>query len=73
VWDLQAVPEANNCTIDIFDQFGKPVYSFSGAYAQNWAGTNNNGNPLPQGTYLYIIKGISNNKEYKGYLHIQRQ
>jgi len=73
VWDLQAVPEANNCIIDIYNQWGALVYSFSGAYAQNWAGTATNGSPLPQGTYLYIIKGNSNNKEYKGYLHIQRQ
>jgi gliding motility-associated-like protein len=73
VWDLQAVPEANDCTIDIYNQWGGLVYSFSGAYGQNWAGTSTNGNPLPQGTYLYIIKGNSNNKEYKGYLHIQRQ
>jgi gliding motility-associated-like protein len=73
VWDLQAVPEANDCTIDIYNQWGGLVYSFSGAYGQNWAGTATNGNPLPQGTYMYIIKGNSNNKEYKGYLHIQRQ
>jgi len=73
VWDLQAVPEISDCTIDIFNQWGAVVYSFSGAYAQNWGGTAKNGNPLPQGTYLYIIKGNSNNKEYKGYIHIQRQ
>lgn len=73
VWDLQAVPESNNCTIDIYNQWGALVYSFSGAYGQDWAGTANNGSQLPQGTYLYIIKGNSNNKEYKGYLHIQRQ
>lgn len=73
VWDLQAVPEASNCTIDIYNQWGALVYTFSGAYAQNWAGTDTGGNPLQQGTYLYIIKGNSNNKEYKGYIHIQRQ
>ncbi|WP_423149246.1 gliding motility-associated C-terminal domain-containing protein [Rubrolithibacter danxiaensis] len=42
-----------DCSIEIFNRYGSPVFSSKG-YFNSWDGTNN-GKPLPDGTYYYII------------------
>jgi len=39
----------------VFNRWGDIVYDTRG-YANDWNGTNNNGKPLPEGTYYYILR-----------------
>jgi len=41
--------------IVIFNRWGSPVYTAS-PYMNDWQGTTDNGNELPQGTYYYILR-----------------
>jgi gliding motility-associated-like protein len=49
---LQLFPDAE---IQIFDRWGRLVYQFQGAYANDWDGKGMNGNDLPVDTYYYVI------------------
>ena len=50
--------EAN--TVTIFNRWGNEVYSTTN-YKNDWSGTNNSGEDLPEGTYYYVItvKGVA--------------
>jgi gliding motility-associated-like protein len=58
--------------LTIFNQWGDQVFH-SEPYLQNWDGTDS-GNPLPPGTYFYVLKYNSSAvKENKtGFIIIQR-
>jgi gliding motility-associated-like protein len=56
--------------LTVINRWGNEVFS-SDDYKNNWNGTNNNGKPLPDDTYFYILK-INNNRVYKGYIVIRR-
>jgi gliding motility-associated-like protein len=56
--------------LTVVNRWGNEVFS-SDDYQNNWNGTNNNGKPLPDDTYFYILK-INNNRVYKGYIVIRR-
>ncbi len=64
--DLNAMQPAK---VVIYNRSGKPVYQ-SNDYNNDWSGTYN-GNPLPEGTYFFIIEG-SNGEVIKGPLSILR-
>jgi gliding motility-associated-like protein len=64
--DLNAMQPAK---VVIYNRSGKPVYQ-SNDYKNDWSGTYN-GNPLPEGTYFFIIEG-SNGEVIKGPLSILR-
>lgn len=55
VWDISGITEDyTGCRIDIMNRWGSVVFvdeSFDGV----WDGTNNGGNPMPDGTYYYIL------------------
>ena len=53
VWEIQYLESYPGATIDVFDRGGRLLYS-SINYAKQWDGKFN-GNPLPVGTYYYII------------------
>ena len=57
--------------IRIYNRWGEEVYS-SSPYQNDWNGKNNEGMPLPDGTYFYVVtsKNIQNN--YSGYVVIHR-
>jgi len=44
----------SGCQVTIFNTWGKVVWN-SSAYANDWDGTNLNGEALPEGTYFYTI------------------
>jgi len=56
VWDItDIVNEYNACELDVLNRWGATVYTdedFQGV----WTGDNNGGNPLPDGTYYYILR-----------------
>jgi|GEM_PF-1284963 len=58
--------------IVIFNRWGDVVYKMDG-YDNNWKGTNMNGQPLPDGTYYYILRlNISEGEIFRGDVTIIR-
>lgn len=55
VWDISGITsDYGGCRIDIMNRWGSVIFvdeSFDGI----WDGTNNGGNPMPDGTYYYIL------------------
>lgn len=56
--------------VSIFNQWGDEVY-YAKPYLNDWEGTYN-GNPLPAGTYFYVIKYNGKAKTTSGFLVLQR-
>jgi len=52
-WRIQYLESYPGATIDVFNRYGQKVFSSLG-YEKEWDGTYK-GNPLPIGTYYYII------------------
>ncbi|MEJ7768852.1 MAG: gliding motility-associated C-terminal domain-containing protein [Chitinophagaceae bacterium] len=52
-WNIEALSTYNESAISVFNRYGTQVYQSKG-YSRKWNGRYN-GNPLPWGTYYYII------------------
>ncbi len=59
-----------NCKLDIYNRFGKLVYTKIG-YSNDWNGTNF-GDKLPEATYYYILDLANGGKPYTGSVTIIR-
>jgi gliding motility-associated-like protein len=57
--------------LTIFNRWGNQVYSISG-YNNQWNGLNNNGKPLPDGTYFVIFKINNEDIVLTGYVDLRR-
>ena len=60
--------------IRIFNRWGNAVYENS-EYGNEWDGKNNDGSPLPEGTYYYVLSLKTNDgKDYviKNFVEIIR-
>jgi gliding motility-associated-like protein len=57
-------------TVTIFNRWGNEVYSTNN-YKNDWNGTNNDGQKLPEGTYYYVIK-IEGVAKPAGFVMIKR-
>jgi gliding motility-associated-like protein len=55
----------------IFNRWGNEVFR-KDRYANDWAGTNKSGDPLPDGTYFVILKVNDLNRVLKGYVDIRK-
>lgn len=55
VLDLSELNPDSECFITIMNRWGSEVYT-NEAYANDWAGTDNSGNSLPDGTYYYLLR-----------------
>lgn len=54
LWDVTELVDGDNCSIMIMNRWGSAVFedeSFDGT----WTGVDNGGNPLPDGTYYYVL------------------
>lgn len=56
--------------LEIFNRYGKKVYSFNN-YTNQWYGQADNGNELPTGTYYFVIERDSVSPE-SGWIYINR-
>ena len=54
VFDLSEVVQADSCDLVILDRWGSRVYE-EGRYMSGWDGRNTGGDPLPDGTYYYLL------------------
>ncbi len=62
-----------NAELIIFNRWGDVVYRSGRPYANNWAGTNQNGGDLPEATYYYILDlNLPDGKSYRGDITILR-
>ncbi|WP_445456615.1 T9SS type B sorting domain-containing protein [Flavobacterium sp. HNIBRBA15423] len=61
----------NVSKLEIFNRYGKEVYTKSG-YENEWFGQTNNGDELPDGTYYYVIE-FADMESRTGWIYINRQ
>ncbi len=54
----------------IYNRYGSEVYTFSGAYTDQWYGQNKAGKQLPDGTYYYVV--VAHGKIRTGWVQINR-
>ena len=52
-WEITNLFDYPGASVEVFNRYGQPVYRSAG-YQNPWDGTKN-GNPLPFGTYYYVI------------------
>jgi gliding motility-associated-like protein len=69
-WDIKNIQEFSNVEVSIFNRYGQFIWESHG-YAVPWDG-NYNGQPLPVGTYFYIIKTTPDAKPIAGPISIVR-
>ena len=68
--DLSEVVRLDSCGITILNRWGATVYEDT-RYVSGWTGTNNAGDPLPNGTY-YIILNKGEEIRYRGAVTLVR-
>ncbi len=69
-WKIPYLASYPGATIEVFNRYGQRVYS-SSDYTKEWNGTYN-GNPLPLGTYYWIIDPKNGRKQINGSVTIVR-
>jgi gliding motility-associated-like protein len=69
-WRIQYLESYPGATVDVFNRYGQTVFSSVG-YSVDWDGTVN-GNPLPIGTYYYVINPKNGRKTISGSVTIIR-
>jgi gliding motility-associated-like protein len=70
VWNIQELSSYPQCTVSVYSRYGSLVYQSHG-YPVPWDGTMN-GNPLPAGTYYYIIDLYTDVPKLSGYVAVLR-
>ncbi|MFP9113031.1 choice-of-anchor L domain-containing protein [Flavobacterium sp. RHBU_3] len=58
--------------LEIFNRYGKEVYSFKGAYTNQWGGQTSGGDELPTGTYFYMYHRTTGESK-TGWIYINRE
>lgn len=69
-WDIPGLTAYAGATVDVFDRNGQKVFHSIG-YGTPWDGTYN-GQPLPFGTYYYIVDTKIAKPVFAGYVTIVR-
>jgi gliding motility-associated-like protein len=70
-WIIDNIDTYGDCTVQIFNRWGVKVYDQAG-YNNTWEGTNQAGEPLPDGVYYYVISFKGNPRQYSGAINILR-
>jgi gliding motility-associated-like protein len=71
-WVINNIELYPNASIEVFDRWGRLVFSVDGNYQNDWDGTSN-GKKLPMDTYFYVINFKTENiKTRKGTVTIVR-
>lgn len=68
VWNIPCLEAFSNCTVQVFNGYGKPVFA-STRYRRPWNGSYN-GAILPVGVYYYTINPGNGKKCYSSHLTI---
>ncbi len=59
-----------NLRLLIYNRWGNSVYESTIPYKDNWNGVDNSGNPLPSGTYYYVIEKERNQILKSGFIEL---
>jgi gliding motility-associated-like protein len=71
-WTIGGIENYPKNTINIFNRWGDKIRTFN-AYDNSsvvWDGTNRHGEPVPDGTYFYILE-IENIGDYNGWIYVR--
>lgn len=68
---IENIKEYSNPKITIINRWGNEVWAGQ-PYRDNWNGVNRNNEPLPAGTYFYLLELGPDFPIYRGYIVIQR-
>jgi gliding motility-associated-like protein len=69
-WKILYLESYPGCTVDVYNRYGQRVFTSIG-YGREWDGTVN-GNPLPIGTYYWIINPKNGRPQMNGSVTIVR-
>jgi gliding motility-associated-like protein len=69
-WDIPYLNTYPGATIEIYNRYGQLLYQSKG-YNKAWDGTFK-GNPVPAGTYYYIINPKNGRKQMSGFVDVIR-
>jgi gliding motility-associated-like protein len=69
-WEIKYLKDYPGCVVDIFNRYGQKIFHSEG-YSKPWDGTIN-GNPVPIGTYYYIVDPKNGRKIMSGYVDVIR-
>jgi len=72
-WVLENIDLYPDNEVQVFNRWGDLVWNTSGYnnLGNNWIGDHNNGNPLPEGTYFFIVN-VDGLNPYKGWVQLSR-
>lgn len=70
-WDIPYIWYFENNSVKIYNRWSNSVYD-AAPYKGDWEGTNRNGNPLPDGTYFYVLDLGNGKQPYTGFIVIHR-
>ncbi|MEZ5071371.1 MAG: gliding motility-associated C-terminal domain-containing protein [Bacteroidales bacterium] len=71
VWIVSDIDYFTQNSVEIYNRWGHLVFRAE-PYENNWDGTNTRGEPLPEGTYYFIINLANGLEPRVGYLIIHR-
>lgn len=69
VFYIKGLKGDNNMLV-IYNRWGQIVYE-NPNYKNEWNGSTNKGEDLPDGVYFYLLEG-ANDKKYQGFVHLMR-
>ncbi|HEY1113372.1 MAG TPA: PKD domain-containing protein, partial [Chitinophagaceae bacterium] len=69
-WEIAFLDSYPGATVEIYNRYGQIVYKTIG-YARPWDGRYN-GNPVPVGTYYYLINPKNGRKQISGFVDVIR-
>jgi gliding motility-associated-like protein len=69
-WAIKYIEYYPKCTVDIFNRWGARIFSSIG-YGQQWDGQSS-GNPVPTGTYYYVINLKDKSPVKSGWVSVVR-
>jgi gliding motility-associated-like protein len=64
VWEINILKPYTGAVVEIFDRWGRKVFTSGKGYPEPWDGHDSNGRVLPMETYYYIIN-LSDNRTSK--------
>lgn len=68
---VKGIEDYTSNSLSIVNRWGAEVYQKSN-YSNEWNGVNESSDPLPDGTYFYILKVDGVNEVFKGFVDIRR-
>jgi gliding motility-associated-like protein len=72
MWVINNLEKFPGNELIVFNRWGDILYKAK-PYNNDWEGTNQNGQPLPEGTYYYVLRlNINDGKVLKGDITILR-